>query len=225
MAGKIRGITIEIDGDASGLTKSLRSVDSTLKNTKTQLKDVEKLLKLDPTNTELLTQKQKLLGDRVKETEKKLETLKQAQETMDANGVDKNSAQYMALQREIIATEAELKKAEKEARNFNVTLEKVSATAKKVSENAAKVAEKTRALSTAAAGALTGLVGLGVKAAANADDLNTLAKQTGFTTDELQKMQYAADRIDVPMETITGAAARLTKQLASGGKKITDLGV
>lgn len=225
MAGKIRGITIEIGGDTSGLTKSLRNVDSALKNTKTQLKDVEKLLKLDPTSTELLQQKQKLLGDRVKETKDKLEALKQAQETMDANGVDKNSAQYMALQREIVATEAELRNAEKEARNFNASLEKVSATARKVSENAAKVAEKTRALSTAAAGALTGLVSLGVKAAANADDLNTLAKQTGFTTDELQKMQYAADRIDVPMETITGAAARLTKQLASGGEKITGLGV
>ena len=61
-SGKIRGITIELDGDTSGLTKSLSDANKEIKNTQTQLKDVERLLKLDPTNTELLRQKQELLG-------------------------------------------------------------------------------------------------------------------------------------------------------------------
>ena len=77
----------------------------------------------------------------------------------------------------------------------------------------------------AAGGALAGLASLAVKAGQNADDLNTLAKQTGFTTAELQKMQYAAERIDVPMETITGAAAKMTKQLEKGSDKFEALGV
>lgn len=225
MADRIKGITIEIGGETTKLQASLKGVNSTINSTKSQLRDVEKLLKLDPTNTELLRQKQKLLGDQVKATSDKLEELKKAQAQMDAAGVDKSSQEYMALQREIIATEQELKNAEKEARNFNATLEKVSATATKVSEGAAKAAEKTRALSTAAAGALTGIAGLAYKAATNADDLNTLAKQTGFTTAELQKMQYAADRIDVSMETITGASQKMVNKLRSSEKTFTELGI
>lgn len=225
MASRISGITIEIGGNTTKLQSALKDVNSSLKNTQNQLKDVEKLLKLDPTNTELLRQKQKLLGDQVKETKEKLDTLKEAQAQMDAQGVDKNSEAYMALQREIIATENDLKEAESAAKNFNATLEQVSAGAKKVSDATAKAAEKTRALSTAAAGALTGIVGMAYKAAVMSDDLNTLAKQTGFTTAELQKMQYAADRIDVSMETITGASTKMVNKLRSSEKTFTELGI
>lgn len=61
MANRIRGITVEIGGDTTKLAKALEGVNKNTKNTQTQLKDVERLLKLDPTNTELLSQKQKLL--------------------------------------------------------------------------------------------------------------------------------------------------------------------
>ena len=222
MADRIKGITIEIGGNTTELSKSLKGVNSQIKNTQSQLKDVEKLLKFDPKNTELLRQKQKLLGDTVNETKEKLKQLKQAQAQMDASGVDKNSAQYQALQREIIATEQDLKKAEAAYRSFgSVAKQQLQA----VSQKSAELAQKTRGLSTAAAGALTAIGGLAYKAAQNSDDLNTLAKQTGFTTAELQKMQYAADRIDVSMETITGAAARMTKQLGSNEDKFASLGV
>jgi phage-related minor tail protein len=80
MANRIKGITVEIGGDTTKLSKALEGVNKTIKNTQTKLKDVEKLLKLDPTNTELLSQKQKLLGDAVKDTKSKLDTLKQASE-------------------------------------------------------------------------------------------------------------------------------------------------
>ena len=80
MAGRIKGITVEINGDTTKLSKALQSVDKNIKNTQTQLKDVEKLLKLDPTNTELLAQKQKLLGQAVSDTKTRLDTLKKASE-------------------------------------------------------------------------------------------------------------------------------------------------
>lgn len=225
MASRIAGITIEIGGNTTKLQSALKDVNNALKSTQNQLKDVDKLLKLDPTNTDLLKQKQKLLADQVGQTKEKLDKLKEAQKQMDAQGVDKNSQAYMALQREIIETEKGLKDAEKAAREFNVTLEKVSATATKVSEGAAKAAEKTRGLSTAAAGALTGIVGMAYKAATLSDDLNTMAKQTGFTTEELQKMQYAADRIDVSMETITGASQKMVNKLRTSEKTFADLGI
>ncbi len=80
MANRIKGITVEIGGDTTKLSKALEGVNKNIKNTQSQLKDVEKLLKLDPTNTELLSQKQKLLADAVSSTTGKLETLKKASE-------------------------------------------------------------------------------------------------------------------------------------------------
>ncbi len=246
MADKIRGITIELSADTKGITKGLNSINSQLKGTQSQLKDVNKLLKLDPKNTELLQQKQKLLGDAVKQTKEKLEELKRIQAQMDADGVDKSSAQYQALQREIIATEQDLEKAEKAQADFNAEMQKAAADAAKaesslgrfktalsgisdklkaVSEKTAEMAQKTRGMSVAAAGALTAIGGIAYKAVQSADDLNTLAQQTGFTTAELQKMQYASERIDVSMDTITGAAARMTKQLGSNEDKFANLGV
>ena len=222
MAEKIRGITIELSADTKGITNGLNKVNSELKSTQSQLKDVNKLLKLDPKNTELLQQKQKLLADAVKETKDKLKELEKIQAQMDAEGVDKNSAQYQALQREIIATEQDLKKAEAAYRSFgSVAKQQLQV----VSQKSAELAQKTRGLSTAAAGALTAIGGVAIKAVQNADELNTMAKQTGFATDELQKMQYASERIDVSMENITGAAARMTKQLGSNEDKFASLGV
>lgn len=224
---KVRGITIELNADTSGISKGLKNVNSEISSTSKQLKDVERLLKLDPTNTQLLEQKQRLLGDRVEETTKKLDALKAAQEevgkTLKETG--QGQEQYDALTREIVATEEQLKQAEKAADNFNKTASKISATAGKLADGFQKAANKTRALSMAAGGVIAGLAGAGYKAVQNADDLNTLAKQTGFTTEQLQKMQYAADRIDVSMETITSAAARMTKQLSSSESKFEEIGV
>ena len=59
MAGRIKGITVELGGDTTGLEKALKNVNSTIKNTQIQLKDVNRLLKLDPSNTEFLSQKQR----------------------------------------------------------------------------------------------------------------------------------------------------------------------
>ena len=73
MAGRIQGITVEIGGDTTKLQTALKGVNTEIRNTQSQLRDVDKLLKLDPGNTELLAQKHRLLGDAVKETKEKLE--------------------------------------------------------------------------------------------------------------------------------------------------------
>ena len=76
MANRIKGITVEIGGDTTGLDKALKSVNSSIKTTQSSLKDVNRLLKLDPKNTELLSQKQKLLKDAIGATKEKLDSLK-----------------------------------------------------------------------------------------------------------------------------------------------------
>lgn len=222
MSDRVKGITIEIDGNTTKLSKALEGVNKDIKSTQQQLKDVEKLLKLDPGNMDLLRQKQQLYTDAVSATKEKLQTLKDALSQMDASGVDKTSEQYMSLQREIISCTDELDKLEKAARNSNATLQKVSQTAKSVADASGKVASATKGLSTAAGGALAGIAGLGIKAAASADDLNTLAKQTGLSTETLQKFQYASDLIDVSMTDLTGSVKKLKKNLTSNSKEVVE---
>lgn len=128
MANRIKGITVEIGGDTTKLSNALKGVNGEIKNTQSQLRDVEKLLKLDPGNTELLAQKHKLLGQAVEETKGKLETLKAAAEqanTALANG-DISQEQYDALQREIIETEQALERLEQQAGESATALQKIS---------------------------------------------------------------------------------------------------
>lgn len=225
MAGKIRGITIQLDGDTSGLTKSLSDANKEIKNTQSQLKDVEKLLKLDPGNTELLRQKQQLLGEAIGETKAKLDTLKQAEASMESSGVDKNSEQFMALQREIIATEGELKNLTAEAGNTKTALDTIGESADKVASAAGNVAEKTKALSAAGAAVAGGLLAMGASSISTADDLATMSTRMGISTDTLQKFQFASDMVDVSTEELAGAFAKMKQNMDAHPEAFENLGV
>lgn len=217
MADRIKGITVEIGGDTTGLKKALSGVNSEISSTQSQLKDVERLLKLDPTNTELLQQKQRLLSQAVDETKTKLTALKDAESQAQQQFAEGkiSQAQYEGLQREIIATEQSLKKLEDQAGSSNATLSKISATADQVAAGANKVADATKTLSTATAAGAAGLAALAVKAGKSADDLNTLAKQSGFSTSEIQKWQYASDLVDVNVDDIVKSAQKMKKNMVS----------
>lgn len=224
MAGRIAGITIEIGGDTTKLQSSLKAVDGQLRQTQTALKDVNKLLKLDPGNTELLRQKQTQLQTAIEKTKERLEQLKSAQAQF-AEG----SAEWDAIQREIIATEQNLQALENEYRQFgSVAAQQIKAAGEKMAEFGNKVSgvgQKLRPLSRTAAGIGAGLLGLGYKAVTTADDLNTLAKQTGFTTEEIQQMQYAADLVDVSFEDISGALKKVKKNMTGHAETWAALGV
>lgn len=225
MAGKIAGITIELGADTSGLNKALKNINGDLKNTQNALKDVNKLLKLDPTNTDLLKQKQQLLKQAVEQTGEKLDILKKKQAEMDAAGVDKASAEYQALQREIIATEQALDAAKKAANGFHPSLEKIKAGAEKAAAGLKSAAEKTKAFSAAAGAALAAIGGLGMKALQTADDVLTLSRNTGISTAELQKFAYASDRIDVSTEAMVKAFTKLKTKIDPSNASLAKLGV
>lgn len=216
MAKKVSGITIEIDGETSGLEKALSSVNKKAYDIQKELKEVEKGLKFDPKNTELLSQKQKLLGDAVQNTGEKLKGLKDAQKQVDEqfkNG-EISEEQYRGFQREVIKTESNLKSLEEQLKNVN---NKWNDSAKALGEFGKKTEDlgnKLSPMSKAAAGALTGLVGVAVGAGAAADDINTLSKQTGLSVEEIQKFKMASDTIDVSMDTLTGSLSKLTKNMA-----------
>lgn len=220
MADRIKGITVVLGGDTTGLNKALSGTNKEIKSTQAQLKDVERLLKLDPTNTKLLEQRQRLLSEAVGETKTKLTALKEAEKQVQEQFKkgEISQQQYDALQREIIETESQLNKLESAANQSNAALNKIAAVANNLSGGARKVADATRGISIAAGGAAAGMLGMAVSAGAAADDINTLAKQSGFGTDEIQKWQYAADRMDVSVETIIGSARKMKKNMVSTSK-------
>ena len=212
MAGNIKGITIQFNGDTTKLDKALRQINNETRNIDKELKQVDKALKFNPTSVELWRQKQQLLTQKVEETKTKLDALKQAQAKMDADGVDKNSDEYRKLQREIIVTENQVKNFEGQLKKVgNVNLRAAAEQVKDVGNKLTAAGEAMKGLSMAAAGVVASLGAISVKAGAAADDLNTMSKVTGIGTDDLQKYKYAADLVDVSVETI----AKSNKKLAT----------
>lgn len=184
-ANRIKGITIEIGGDTTKLQTALKGVNTEIRNTQSQLKDVEKLLKLDPGNTELLSQKQKLLSQAVNETKEKLETLKTAADQANqalANG-DISQDQYDALQREIVETEQKLKDLETQADQSAVAIQKIGETGEALKNVGNKITGVGKALAPlSAAVTATGIAG--VKAATNWETAFTGVKKTTDATEE-----------------------------------------
>lgn len=223
MARDIKGITIEIGGDTSKLSKALEGVNKDLKTAQNGLKDVDKLLKLDPGNVDLLRQKQGYLNDAIEASKEKLAKEKEALEQLkNSDGFDKNSEQAKALQRQIIDDEQQLKSLEDELKDFGSVGKQQF---KLVGDKAKEVADKTKKLSAAAAGVGVALLGNAYNAAKTADDLNTLSKQYGVTTEQIQKMNYAQDLIDVSTEDMLSSMSKLTKQMGAGSKVFEELGV
>lgn len=240
MATNIKGITIEIDGNTTGLSNALSNVNKNISSVSSELKQVNSLLKLDPGNTELIAQKQKLLSDAISDTSSKLATLKDAKAQADqqfASG-QISEEQYRALEREIVKTEQSLGSFNNQLKETQDTGGKIDFTGitagmKNVGEVAGKIAVEvgkvvaalTVGLATAVAGAGATMVSMAKSSGKMADDLMTLSAQTNVSTDTLQKWDYAAKFIDTDVSTMTGAMAKMTKGLDSNADSFKKLGV
>lgn len=144
MPEKIKGITIEIGGDTTGLKKAISSLNKDINSTQKELNQVNRLLKIDPGNTELLRQKQELLTKSIQDTETKIEALRAAKDKADAdmaNGTQVNEEQYRQLAREIISSENNLQKMKTEADRTASALKGVDEKPVEEVEAAAKDAE------------------------------------------------------------------------------------
>lgn len=219
--GRIKGITVEIGGDTTKLQTALKGVNSEIKNTQAHLKDVEKLLKLDPGNTDLLAQKQKLLSDAVSETKDKLTTLKTAAEqanTALANG-DISQEQYDALQREIIETEQDLKKLEEQAKQSDTALQKIAANGEKlktVGDNISSAGQKMLPVTAA----VTGLGTAAVTTAANFESSMSQVQATmGVTKDAMSTVDGQSVNT---MDTLSELAKKMGAETAFSAKECAD---
>lgn len=225
MASRIKGITIEIGGDTTGLDKALKNVNSSITHTQSALKDVNKLLKLDPANTELLTQKQKLLKDAISSTKEKLDALKQAQvqakEQLE-NG-DLGQDKYDALQREIIETEQELKRLQQEAATTSTALAKIDEIGGKMENlgnSIAGVGKTIMPISTAVGG-------LGIAAVKTAADFDSAMSQvaavSGATGNDLQSLRDKAREMGEKTKFSASEAAQAMNFMAMAGWKSKDM--
>ena len=225
MAGRIQGITVEIGGDTTKLQTALKGVNTEIRNTQSQLKDVDKLLKLDPGNTELLAQKHRLLGDAVKETKEKLETLKTAAEQAEQALKDGTITQdqYDGLQREIVETEQKLKSLEEQAKQSGTALQNIAAKGEKlktVGDNISNVGTKLLPVT-------AGVVGLGtaaVKTAADFDSaMSKVAAVSGATGKDLDALRDKAREMGSKTKFSASEAAEAMNYMAMAGWKTEDM--
>ena len=152
MAGNIKGITIEFQGDTTKLDKALRQIKNSTKDIDSELKQVNKALKFNPTSVELWRQKQDLLSQKIKQTETNLKELKNIQAQMDAQGVDKNSEAFRRISREIVEAESKLKTFNAELRKVGqVNLRAMSEQFKVMGDKLTAAGNAMRGISTAAA--------------------------------------------------------------------------
>ena len=226
MANRIKGITVEIGGDTTKLSKALEGVNKNIKSTQTQLKDVEKLLKLDPNNTELLSQKQKLLADSIAATKEKLTTLKTAAEqanTALANG-EISQEQYDALQREIIETEQELRNLETEAGKASDSLKQIGEAGEVLQNVGDKISDVGTTLTTKVTVPIAAAGTAAVKTASDFDSaMSKVAAVSGATGDDLDKLRDKAREMGSKTKFSASEAAEAMNYMAMAGWKTGDM--
>ena len=225
-ANRIKGITVEIGGDTTKLQTALRGVNTEIRTTQSQLRDVNNLLKLDPGNTELLAQKHRLLGEAVRETKEKLETLKAAAEQANealAKG-EISQEQYDGLQREIIETEQKLKSLEEQASQSAVAIQKIAATGEDLKNLGDKISGVGTTLTK---GVTTPIVGLGtvaVKTAADFDSaMSQVAAVSGATGNDLEALRDKAREMGAKTKFSASEAAEAMNYMAMAGWKTSDM--
>lgn len=221
MAGTIKGIIVEIGGDTSGLQNALKNVNSATSSLSKELRGVNSLLKLDPTNTELLSQKQTILSQSIQETSEKLRILKQTQEQADsaiANGTKVSDENYRNLQREIINTENKLKDLQLQASKWTQAGKAIEKFGNKISNTSKKLDTLGGTLTTT----LT-LPVLAVGTAAITTGNNFEAQMSrvqaiaGATGEELEKLTEQAMMLGAETSFSATEVAQGMENLASAG--------
>lgn len=212
MADRVKGITIQIGGDVSGLSKALEGVNKKISSTQDSLKDVQRLLKLDPKNTELLAQKQRYLTENVKGTADKLQQLKSAQKEVNEQFKASKITQevYDNFNRELAETEQRLNSAKQAAKDFgNVASQEF----KLAAQDLEKVGDKISGAGKALTPLTGGVVAVGTAAMAAWSELDagydTIVTKTGATGEALASLQDSMDAVfaSIPTDAETAGVA------------------
>lgn len=238
MAGSVKGLLVEIGGDTSGLQKALSKVNSASSSLSKELKGINSLLKLDPKNTELLAQKQKVLAESIKNTENKIKELKNAQEEADntiKNGGSISQENYRKLQREIVATENKLKQLKLEASNWTQVGKKLEEVGNNITKIGKKVTDLGDKLTKTLTTSILGLSAIGVKTAIDFESAFAGVEKTVDGTEEqmnelregIKKMSTELPSTTTEISAVAEAAGQLgiqTDNVLSFTKTMIDMG-
>ena len=231
MAGsRIQGITIEIGGDTTKLSESLSGINKDLRTTQSQLRDVNKLLKLDPTNTDLLKQKQKYLSEEIKGTKEKLEQEKTAMEQLkDAPQTEETTKQQEALTREIEDTTQKLKDLEDQYKSVgSVSGTQLEAAGQKMQETGKKISRVGETVTKGVTVPVAAAAAASVASWKEVDDaMDTVEKKTGASGKALEDMQGSVKTLATTINTDFGSAGtavgEVNTRFGLTGDALTDL--
>ena len=206
MAGRIKGITVEIGGDTSQLQSALKGVDGALKTTQTNLKDINRLLKLDPANVNLLKQKQENLTKAISDTKERLKVLKDAYKQLDGQETEEAKEQQKALAREISETESKLKSLKKEMRDFgSVAKQELQNVADKVKSVGDKMASVGKEATMKVTAPLVALGTIGVNYNAQMEQYKVMFTTLTGSAEEADRIisQLQQDAMKSPFDSST----------------------
>lgn len=235
---KIRGITIEISADTNPLIQDFKKVSGSLKDTEKYLGDINKLLKFNPQDINLLNEKQKALAEAVSLTTNKLSDLRKVYDTLPKGENGELTEEQKKLQQEINVTQGTLEKYKKQVREVTAELDTMGKETDEVEKETKERGEETKTFGAllkanltrdAIKGLATGIVNLGKQmfemgkeTRAYADNVMQLSTQYGLTTDKIQEFQYMSELTDTSLETITGSMTKLTKNMQTATKGTGD---
>lgn len=235
MAGNIKGITIEFNGDTTKLGKALSNVNKEIRTTDSALREVDKALKLDPSNVELLAQKEELLAKQVEQTKDKLELQKRAAEEAGRALAEGTISQeeYAKLSAQVATTSSKLEELQSSASGASGELqetgEAVQEAGSQAEDASSSFVDWSAVVSSACDMALTAitavvdgikeattaLVDMSTETADYADNILTLSSTSGVASDTLQALAYGEDLLDVSVGTVTGSITKLVKAMGN----------
>jgi phage-related minor tail protein len=231
MAKNIKGIIIELGAETKGLDKALADVNKQSRDIQKELREVNKLLKFNPKDTELLSQKQKLLGDQVAVTKEKLDKLKAAQDQVkqqyEKGEIDEG--QYRAFQREIVETESKLKHYEEQLKQVNkendVFAQKMDAASKKLKDIGGKMQDVGKNLSLKVTAPIAAVGTASTAAFKEVDDaLDTIVTKTGATGEAMdgfeENFRNVAKTMPVELQSVGDAIGEVNTQFGFTGETL-----
>lgn len=204
---KLKGLVLEIGGDTTKLVDSLRKTEKECSDLQSKLKSVNQMLKFDPTNTELLAQKQRLLKEQISSTEDKLKLLKETQRQFIADGGNVDSSQYIALQQEIQKTESNLKRLKSEQSGVSAELEAFGKKLEQTGDKIETMGKKVAPVSAAVGAGLT-------VATKNASDFE----------DGMAKMSTLFDTTQTSVKDLSEEFIKLSNETGKGATELAEAG-
>lgn len=229
---KLQGITIEINGNTSKLNESLKNVNGTIYKANNELKQLNSALKLDPKNTQLLAEKQDVLKKNIQASRDKLHQLITAQQQLGKyqNLTEEQKEKYRELSVAITSSKKAVESMNNELKKTSsIDLSKIGSTLKTVGNVASEVMKKVAAVTTAVSGALTAVVGMGVKSYAsyeqNIGGVETLFKDSADKVLENAQNAYKTSGLSANdyMETVTSFSASLLQSLGGDTEKAANV--